>query len=53
MENKMKSLADVMIEKAQKDRLELAKEYNVSPSCVVWIGDNHYIVIKDEKEIRI
>lgn len=49
----MKNMAEFMIEKTLKDRQELAREYNVSPSSVVWIGDNHYIVVKDGKEIRI
>lgn len=46
-------MKNVSIEKAQKDSIELAREYGVSRSCVVWIGDNHYIVCKDGKEIRI
>lgn len=41
------------IEKAQKDRAELAESYNVPSSAVVWLGDNKYIVIKDGEEIRI
>ena len=49
----MKNLAEFCIEKAHKDRTELARQYDVSPSCVVWIGDNHYIVCKNGKEIRI
>lgn len=49
----MNTLATFMIEKAQKDRVELAHEYGVSPSSIVWIGDNKYIVIKDGCEIRI
>lgn len=49
----MKNMAEFMIEKSHKDRQELAKQYNVSPSSVVWIGDNRYIVVKDGKEIRI
>lgn len=46
-------MKNVAIEKACKDRLELAAEYGVSASAVVWIGDNHYIVVKDGNEIRI
>ena len=46
----MKSKA---IEKAVRDREELARVYNVSVSAVVWMGDNKYIVVKDGKEIRI
>lgn len=41
------------IAKAQKDKIELAKQYNVSSSSVVYIGDNHYIVVKEGIEIRI
>lgn len=41
------------IEKAMKTKNELAKEYNVSTSSIVWIGNNHYIIVKDGKEIRI
>lgn len=41
------------IDKAQKDKKELAKEYDVSESSIVWIGDNKYILIKDGKEIWI
>ena len=46
-------MKNVAIEKAIKDKEKLAKEYNVSKSEVIWIGDNKYIVIKDGKEIRI
>lgn len=41
------------IEKAQRDREEIAIEYGVSASAVVWIGDNKYIVVKDGKQILI
>lgn len=47
------SYAYKAIEKAQKDREEIAKSYNVSTSAVVWMGDNKYIVIKDGKQILI
>ena len=46
-------MKNIAIEKAQRDRAELAREYSVSLSSVVWIGDNRYIVIKNGKEIRI
>lgn len=49
----MKNLAEFVIEKAAIDRADLTKQYDVSMSAVVWIGDNHYIVVKDGKEIRI
>lgn len=39
--------------KAQKDREELAAEYGVPVSAIVWMGDNKYIVIKDGEEIRV
>lgn len=41
------------ITKAIRDKKELSKSYDVSVSAIVWIGDNHYIVVKDGKEIRI
>ena len=41
------------IEKALRDKIELAKEYEVPISSIVWIGDNHYIIIKDGTEIKI
>lgn len=41
------------IDKAIKDKQELAKEYGVSASSIVWIGDNKYIVVKDGEQIRI
>lgn len=46
-------MRNIAIEKAQKDRLELAQAYGVSVGAVVWLGDNKYIVVKDGKEIRI
>ncbi len=49
----MKSIADVCIAKAQNDIIELAEQYNVSASCIVWIGDNRYIIVKDGEEILI
>lgn len=42
-----------VIDKAQKDKTELAAQYDVSVSAIVWLGDNKYIVIKDGNEIRI
>lgn len=41
------------IEKALKDKESLSKEYGVPVSSIVWIGDNHYIVVNDGNEIRI
>lgn len=41
------------IEKAQRDRAEIAVEYETPVSSVVWIGNNKYIVVKDGKQIYI
>lgn len=46
-------MENFVIDKAKKDKRELAVYYNVSESCIVWIGDNHYIVVVDGKEIRV
>lgn len=46
-------MRNVAIDKAIKDKAELSKEYGVPTSAIVWIGDNHYIVVKENKEIRI
>lgn len=35
------------IEKARKDKEEIAAQYNVPVTSVIWIGDNRYVVIKD------
>ena len=49
----MKSMAEFVIEKAQRDKKELAEQYGVSTTSIVWTGDNRYIVVKDGKEIKI
>lgn len=46
-------MKNVPIEKAQRDCEELAREYNVPRSSVIWIGDNKYIVIRNGETIRI
>lgn len=46
-------MKNVAIEKAVKDKVDLSKEYVVPTSSVVWMGDNHYIVVKDGVEIRV
>ena len=46
-------MKNVAIEKAVKDKVDLSKEYGVPTSSVVWMGDNHYIVVKDGEEIRV
>ena len=48
--SRMKNTA---LEKAQNDKKALAKEYGVSTSAIVWIGNNHYIVVKSGEEIRV
>lgn len=47
------SFAHKAVEKAQKDKQELAKSYNVPVSAVIWMGNNKYIVIKDGRQILI
>ena len=44
---------DKIHNKVQKDKKELALSYEVSESSIVYIGNNHYIVVKDGMEIRI
>jgi hypothetical protein len=46
-------MKDAAIEKAIKDKAELAKAYNVPVSAVVWIGNNKYIVVTEKGEIKI
>ena len=46
-------MRNVALEKAIKDKAELAAQYGVSISSIVWIGDNRYIVVKDGEEIKI
>ena len=41
------------ITKAIKAKKRLAKQYNVSTSSIVWLGDNRYIVVVNGKEIRV
>ncbi len=45
---------DKLMEKVKKDKKELAQSYGTSESCVVYIGNNKYIVVlPNGKEIRI
>ena len=46
-------MRNTAIIKAEKDKRELSKIYNVSVSSIVWVGNNKYIVVKDGKEILI
>ena len=45
--------AEKAIEKAQRTKAQLAAEYSVPTTSIVWCGDNRYIVVKDGKEIKI
>ena len=46
--------ADKILNKAIKDKSELAKSYGVEISKVIWCGNNKYIVVlPDGKEVRI
>lgn len=46
-------MANKAIEKASRDKVDLAKKYGVSVSSIIWMGDNHYILVKGGTEIRI
>lgn len=41
------------IEKANKDKEELAKLYGVPVSAIVWKGDNKYTIVKNGKEVQV
>ena len=41
------------VEKAKRDCEDLALQYDVPRSAVIWRGDNKYIVIKDGEAIYI
>lgn len=46
--------AEKAIEKAYKAKNELAKEYNVSTSQIVWLGGANFIIcLVDGREIQI
>lgn len=44
---------DKVMEKVRRHKRELAENYNVPESAVIWRGNNNYIVVKDGQEIRI
>ena len=41
------------IAKAQQNKKQLAEAYNVPESCIVWIGNNRYIVVHNGNEITV
>ncbi len=45
--------SEKLIEKARKRKDKLSRDYDVPKSCVVWVGNNKYIVVKDGKEIWV
>lgn len=44
---------DKLYERVNEQRKKLSEEYNVSESAIVWIGNNHFIICKNEQTIRI
>ena len=42
-----------LYEKINKRREELAEEYNVPESSIVWIGRDRFIICKNEQMIRV
>lgn len=46
-------MENTAIKKAHHDKELLSKEYCVPVSSIVWIGDNHYIIVKNGGEIRL
>lgn len=45
--------AEREIEKASEKTIKIAHEYNVSPSSVVWMGGNRFIVVNGGCEFII
>ena len=44
---------DKLYERINEQRKKLSEEYNVSENAIVWIGNNHFIICKNEQTIRI
>lgn len=42
-----------LYEKVNKRRKEIAEEYSVPESAIVWIGGDRFIVCKNEQMIRV
>lgn len=49
----VKGKANAAIERAKREKLELAKKYGVSTSAIVWLGDSRYIIVKSGREIKV
>lgn len=47
------SKAEKAINKARTLKKEIAKEYRVSDSSVIWKGDNKFIVVMDGEEVEV
>lgn len=47
------SWIDKRLEKIRQWKKELAEQYKISESAVIWKGGNKFIVVKDGKEIEI
>lgn len=43
----------IAIERALQRKVELSKQYGVPISSIVWTGGNHYIIVKDGREIKV
>lgn len=51
--NKNASFAEKAIERAAEGRKHFAKLYGVNPSCIVWCGNDKYIICEDGQENKI
>lgn len=46
-------MTEKAIKRANETKVYFSKLYNVPVSCIVWLGNEKYIIIKDGIEIRI
>ena len=49
----MKRNDEMAIDRAMQRKVELSKQYGVPISSIVWMGGNHYIIVKDSQEIKV
>lgn len=42
-----------ILDKVRKDKEQLSEFYGVPASSIVWMGNNHYMVVKDGESIRV